>query len=77
MASSRNIVSISKRKAVNKILEIAENKKKTDEAGKFWYVKQEMFAKYDVDETQEWKYILELPNKKEEEVAASRPESPA
>ena len=71
----RGWLSTKSRRYVNKIPEIAENKKKTDGAGKCWYVKQEMFAKYDVDENyvQEWKYILEQPNKKEEE-AASRPD---
>ena len=51
----RGWLSTKSRRYVNKIPEIAENKKKTDGAGKCWYVKQEMFAKFDVDE----KYIQE------------------
>jgi len=83
---SAKVGSLSKKKVMDKINEIAEYKKPSEGASRCWCVKEEVLAKFDVSPGSgpaEWTYILEQPNNKTsagtEDLgqASSRPESPA
>ena len=71
--------SISKKKVVDKIQEIAEYRRPEEGGGKCWLVKVDILAAYGVTSPRSWEYLLEQPNKNTntEEGAATRPESPA
>ena len=80
------VSSLSKKKVVDKINEIAEYKKPSEGAIRCWCVKEEVLTKFDVSPSSgaaEWTYILEQPNNKTSagiedlNQAGSRPESPA
>jgi len=67
---------ISKRKVVDKIKEIADYKLKDGKTGRFWLVKPEVLEKLgiEVGETNNWTYILEQPNNAAKSTAAAAPE---
>jgi len=73
--------SISKRKMVDKIQEVAEYKRLTDGGVKCWWVKEDVLSKYSVNpsSTNEWSYILEPTNRNNttEDLNTSRPGSPS
>ena len=77
--------SLSKKKVIDKIQEIAEYKKPSEGSSRCWCVKQEVLAKFDISPISgaaDWTYILEQPNKlsagiDDAALAGSRPESPA
>merc|ERR1712142_1457064 len=74
--------SISKRKMIDKIQEVAEYKKLTDNGLKAWWVKQDILSKHNIDPTNinEWRYVLEQPNSKNsanDDLNSSRPGSPS
>eukprot|EP00090_Calanus_glacialis_P039402 TRINITY_DN6859_c0_g1_i1.p1 TRINITY_DN6859_c0_g1~~TRINITY_DN6859_c0_g1_i1.p1 ORF type:complete len:1442 (+),score=690.48 TRINITY_DN6859_c0_g1_i1:85-4410(+) len=74
--------SISKRKMINKILEIADYKRLTEGGVKCWWVKEEVLTKLEITPatTNEWSYILEQPKNKNsntDDLNTSRPGSPS
>ena len=74
--------SLSKKKVIDKIQEIADYKKPTEGSSRCWCVKEEVLTRLEISPgsgAAEWSYILEQPNKMSaggEEAAGSRPESP-
>ena len=83
---STKMGSLSKKKVIDKIQEIADYKKPSEGSSRCWCVKEEVLAKFDISPSAgaaEWTYILEQPNNKPsagtEDLAqaGSRPESPA
>ena len=79
--STKGSSGLSKKKVIDKIQEIAEYKKNPEAVGRCWMVKEEFLTKYEISSsaTNEWKYLLEQPNKTgaSEDVPGSRPESPS
>lgn len=76
---------ISKRKVVDKIQEIADYKKLDGRSGRLWVVKSEVLNKLgvEVEESNSWTYILDQPNNKatpaepeKEATGGSKPNSP-
>eukprot|EP00092_Neocalanus_flemingeri_P038334 GFUD01041734.1.p1 GENE.GFUD01041734.1~~GFUD01041734.1.p1 ORF type:complete len:1462 (+),score=564.73 GFUD01041734.1:87-4472(+) len=76
---------ISKRKMIDKIQEVADYKRQTEGGVRCWWVKEDVLTKYSVTpgNTNEWSYILEQPNNKSstlcplDDLNASRPGSPS
>jgi len=72
--------SLSKKKVVDKIQEIAEYKKKPDGVGRCWMVKEGILSKHEISNSvlNDWSYILDQPNKTgmNEDAVGSRPGSP-
>lgn len=83
---STKVGSLSKKKVIDKLQEIADYKKPSEGSSRCWCVKEEVLAKFDISPSSgaaEWTYILEQPNNKtstgteDPAMAGSRPESPA
>jgi len=75
-------LTISKRKMIDKIQEIADYKKLTEGGVKCWWVKQDILDKYEVvpPTVNDWSYTLEQPNNRNintDVENASRPGSPS
>jgi len=73
---------ISKRKMIDKIQEIADYRRLNEGGVKCWWVKEDILAKYEIAPaaTNDWSYILEQPNCKNlctDGEIASRPGSPS
>jgi len=73
---------ISKRKMIDKIQEIADYKRLNEGGAKCWWVKQDILTKYEIvpAAVNDWSYILEQPNNRNlntDVENASRPGSPS